>query len=118
MGGPTPRTGRSPMVAATVHREVEAVPLQIVCAERSGKDARHRHIDAVGIATGNTIIRFHVKTVRQLIKKGTVSFFCLGPNAENVKVRRYKCACGRKTIRTIPDDITDQVLSALPTCRD
>jgi hypothetical protein len=40
----------------------------------------------------------------------------VGPDGEQVAVRRYKCRCGVKTIRTAPDDVTDGYLSALPRC--
>ncbi len=93
------------------------MPLQIVCVDRSGRDPRHHHVSAVGISTGNTVLRFSVKTVRQLIKKGTVHFYCVDANGDEARVRRYRCSCGRKTIRTDPDDIADGALSTLLTCR-
>jgi hypothetical protein len=92
------------------------VPLQIVCVEREGKDRRHRHVSMVGVVAGNTIIRFSVTTVRKLIKKGTVSFICLDANGRKVPVRRYRCDCGTKSIRTASNDQDDTTLSRLPTC--
>jgi hypothetical protein len=93
------------------------VPLQIVCVERSGRSPRHRHVTVVGVATGNTFLRFSVKTVRQLIKKGTVDFYCVNEAGDPVRVRRFRCSCGRKTIRTRRDDMTDGALSELSMCR-
>ena len=90
--------------------------LQIVCVERSGKKADHRHITAVGVDTPQVIIRFSVKTVRKILKRRTMEFTCLDPDGNQVTVRRFRCTCGAKTLRTQPDDITDGVLSALPTC--
>jgi hypothetical protein len=93
------------------------VPLQIVCVERSGRSQRHRHVTIVGVATGNTFLRFSVKTVRQLIKKGTVDFYCVNVVGDPVQVRRFRCSCGRKTIRTRRDDVADGALSVLSICR-
>ena len=93
------------------------MPLQVVCVDRSGKSRDHRHVVAVGITTGNTILRFSVKTVRQLIKKGTVVFYCIDPTGNRVEVRRFKCSCGQKTIQTVRDDLHDGALSALSSCR-
>jgi len=92
------------------------VGLEIVCVERKGKDPAHRHVSAVGVDTSQVIIRFSVKTVRKILKRATVDFYCRGPDGEPVRIRRYRCTCGIKTIRTKPDDVTDGCLSALPTC--
>ncbi len=92
------------------------MPLQVVCVERSGPSRDHRHVAAVGITTGTTILRFSVRTVRQLIKKGTVTFYCLDRDGRRVEVRRYRCACGRGTIRTGADDLADGALSELSSC--
>ena len=87
----------------------------MVCVERAGKGA-HRHVTTVGVSAGNTIIRFPVKTVRRLIKRGDVAFYALNAAGKKVRVRRFRCACGRATIRTGHDDIADGVLSALSRC--
>jgi hypothetical protein len=97
-------------------RRERAVGLQIVCVERKGKKPAHRHVIAVGVDTPQVVIRFSVKTVRKILKRRTMEFYCLGPGGQQVTVRRYRCSCGVKTIRTQPDDIADGVLSALPTC--
>ncbi len=91
--------------------------LQIVCVERAGK-GDHRHVVTVGVATGNTIIRFSVKTVRRLIKNGDVSFYAIGPDGRKERIRRFRCTCGRGSLRTGSDDVNDGVLSDLPSCRD
>lgn len=90
--------------------------LQIVCVQRAGKDPRHRHVRAVGVSTSQVVIRFSVKTVRKTIKRGTVDFCVVGPDGTVVSVRRYRCACGAKTIRTTDDDLNDGLLSVLPSC--
>jgi len=90
--------------------------LEIVCVERKGKKPKHRHITVVGVAVNKTVIRFSVKTIRRIVKEGTVEFYCLDPNGEKIRVRRYKCHCGVKTIRTGSDGVTDGYLSRLPTC--
>ena len=86
--------------------------LQVICVERKGKKPAHRHVVAVGVDTPQVVIRFSVKTVRKILKRRTMEFYCLGPGGEQVAVRRYRCSCGVKTIRTQPDDL----LSGLPTC--
>jgi hypothetical protein len=90
--------------------------LEIVCVERKGKKPGHRHVTAIGVDTTKVVIRFSVKTVRRIIKEGTVDFYCVGPDGEQVAVRRFKCGCGVKTIRTDTDDVADGYLSALPIC--
>jgi hypothetical protein len=91
--------------------------LEIVCVERKGKKPKHRHVAAVGLAVNKTVIRFSVKTVRKIIKEGTVDFYCLGPDGEKVPVRRHKCRCGVKTIGIGAGDVADGHLFRLPTCR-
>lgn len=90
--------------------------LQIVCVERKGKKPNHRHVSAIGVNTSQVVIRFSVKAVRRIIKKGTVDFYCVGPDGTEMRVRRYKCRCGAKTIRTLADDVNDGYLSWLPSC--
>jgi trans-aconitate methyltransferase len=90
--------------------------LQVVCVDRKGKQAGHRHVSAVGVSTSEVVIRFSVKTVRRILKRGTVDFYCIGPDGSRVSLRRYKCRCGAKTVRTGDDDLADGVLSELPTC--
>jgi hypothetical protein len=92
------------------------VGLQIVCVERKGKKPGHHHVTAIGVDTSQVIIRFSVKTVRRILKRGTVDFYALGGEGEPVRVRRFTCRCGAKTIRTGRDDTTDGVLSLLPAC--
>jgi hypothetical protein len=92
------------------------VGLEIVCVERKGQKAQHRHVRVVGIEVNGTVIRFSVKTVRKIIKQGSVEFFCADPSGERRRVRRYKCRCGVKTIRTGDDDVADGALSSLSHC--
>jgi hypothetical protein len=91
------------------------MPLQVVCVQRKGK-GDHRHVTTVGVRTSEVVIRFSVKTVRKVLKRRTAEFYCVGPDGETVPVRRFRCACGAKTIRTDDGDILDGFLSALPTC--
>jgi hypothetical protein len=89
--------------------------LQIVCVQRKGK-GDHRHVATVGVRTSEVVIRFSVKTVRKVLKRRTAEFYCVGPDGASVPVRRFRCSCGAKTIRTTTDDMHDGHLSALPTC--
>lgn len=91
------------------------MPLQIVCVQRKGK-GDHRHVTTVGVSTPEVVIRFSVKTVRKVLKRRAVEFYCIGSDGESVPVRRFRCDCGAKTIRTVGNDIDDGYLSALPTC--
>jgi hypothetical protein len=91
------------------------VPLEIVCVQRKGK-GEHRHVITVGVRTPEVVIRFSVKTVRKIIKRRALEFYCVGGDGEKVPVRRFRCICGVKTVRTVGDDIHDGYLSALPTC--
>jgi hypothetical protein len=91
------------------------VALEIVCVQRKGK-GDHRHVTTVGVRTNEVVIRFSVKTVRKTLKRRTVEFHCVGPDGDSVPVRRFRCECGAKTIRTTRDDVRDGYLSNLPTC--
>jgi hypothetical protein len=90
--------------------------LEIVCVERKGKKAGHRHVTVIGVDTTKVVIRFSVKTVRRIIKEGTVDFFYTGPDGLPVAVRRYKCRCGAKTIRAVRGPEIDGELSQLASC--
>ena len=89
----------------------------VVCVTRSSSDPDHGHITKVGVTQGAypTII-LSVKAVRQMIKWTDVKFFSTDANGNRVKVWRYKCGCGVKTIRTGHDDTRDDNLSAKPSC--
>jgi hypothetical protein len=91
------------------------MPLEIVCVQRKGK-GDHRHVTTVGVRTPEVVIRFSVKTVRKIIKRSALDFYCIGHDGEPVPVRRFRCTCGAKTIKTVRDDVHDGYLSALPTC--
>jgi hypothetical protein len=91
------------------------MPLEIVCVQRKGR-GEHRHVTTVGVRTPEVVIRFSVKTVRKIIKRQALEFYCIGHQGESVAVRRFRCGCGAKTIKTVGDDIRDRYLSGLPTC--
>ncbi len=90
----------------------------ITCVNRSGTDPEHRHITEVGIRprTGGSGRVVPVKLVRQQIKLGVHNYFSVDASGHRVPVRRYKCVCGRKTIRTFPDDLADNNLSVKNPC--
>lgn len=90
----------------------------IVCVNRSGSDPKHSHITEVGIqplAGGPTQVK-PVKSIRRDIKLGVNRYFSTDPSGRRVRVRRYKCDCGTKTIRTKRDDIGDNNLSVKAPC--
>ena len=90
----------------------------VVCVERSGCNPSHSHITQVGLAdsNGGSITKYwKVKKARRRIKSG-VRMWSADSEGHFARVRRYKCACGRKTPRTDVDDSTDDNLSAKPSC--
>lgn len=91
----------------------------IVCVARSGRGA-HGHITAVGVKSqrkGSPTITLAVKAVRQMIRWSDVEFYSTDDEGDRVRVWRYSCRdCGAKTIRTSPDDISDDNLSKKPVC--
>jgi len=90
----------------------------VTCVNRSGNDPKHSHIAEVGIRprTGGSGRVVPVKLVRQQIKLGVYRYFSTDATGHLVPVKRYKCACGRKTIRTHPDDLADNNLSVKRPC--
>lgn len=91
----------------------------IVCVARSGSGA-HGHITAVGVKghrKGSPTITLPVKAVRQMIRWSDVEFYSTDDEGDRARVWRYSCRdCGTKTIRTSPDDISDDNLSKKPVC--
>jgi len=90
----------------------------IICVDRSGDYWEHSHITRVGVQpiTGGNRKILKVKEVRQQIKQKTNVFFSEDLAKQRVAVRRYRCKCGRGTIRTGPDDIRDNNLSTKGRC--
>ena len=90
----------------------------ITCVTRSGSDPEHCHITEVGIRprTGGSGRVVPVKLIRQQIKLGVHRYFSVDAAGHRVRVKRYKCVCGRKTIRTFDDDLADDNLSSKRPC--
>lgn len=90
----------------------------ITCVNRSGTDPDHAHVTEVGIRprTGGSGKIVPVKQIRQQVKLGLHRYFAVDLAGHRVRVRRYKCICGRKTIRTTSDDIADNNLSIKKPC--
>jgi hypothetical protein len=90
----------------------------VTCVNRAGSDPEHCHIIEVGIRprTGGSGRIVPVKLVRQQIKRGVHRFFSVDGSGHRVRVRRFKCTCGRKTIRTLQSDLTDGNLSLKHPC--
>jgi hypothetical protein len=89
--------------------------LPVVCVERAGK-GEHRHVAKVGVATGNSIIRFSVKVVRRLIKQGDVAFYVMDAEGRMHRLRRYRCPCGRGSLWAGDHHAGDGLLAELPSC--
>ena len=90
----------------------------ITCVNRSGSDPEHSHIIEVGIRprTGGSGRVVPVKQIRQQLKLGVHRYFSVDTLGNRVPVKRYKCVCGRKTIRTLSDDLADNNLSRKKPC--
>jgi len=90
----------------------------VICVDRSGDDSEHSHIYQAFVrpVTGGMGRLLPVKDIRREIKLGVHRYFSTDRDAKRVQVRRYKCACGRKTIRTEPDDLHDNNLSEKGPC--
>ena len=90
----------------------------VTCVNRSGSDPEHCHIAEVGIRprAGGSGMVVPVKLIRQQIKMGVHHYFSVDAAGHRVRVKRFKCACGRKTIRTLEDDVRDDNLSLKRPC--
>jgi hypothetical protein len=86
---------------------------QILCVTTKYQDPRE-HIVSVGTGTVTVDRTWTVKQVRKAIKRGDDHFYTVGPTSgEQAAVRRYKCACGVKTIRSDDDAVEDNNLDNL-----
>lgn len=91
----------------------------VKCVDRaSGGDPRHSHIYQAFVrpVTGGMGRLLPVKDIRREIKLGYHHFFSEDDQGRRAPVKRYKCKCGFKTIRTKPDDIKDSNLSSKGPC--
>lgn len=90
----------------------------VICVDRSGENDGHNHIyqALVRPVTGGTGRLLPVKDIRREIKLGVHHFYSADPRGNRMPVKRFKCECGRKTIRTKPDDINDDNLSRKGPC--
>jgi hypothetical protein len=90
----------------------------VICVDRSAGDDGHNHIyqALVRPATGGVGRLLPVKDIRREIKLGVHRYFSTDPSENRIPVKRYKCQCGYKTIRTKPDDIHDNNLSRKGPC--
>jgi hypothetical protein len=91
---------------------------QIVCTEQ-GVPTHANHIIAVG--TGSDVsratTRWTVAEVLAAMRQGT-SFYTVSPSTgKQARVLPYDCWCGRPTIRSTPDAVTDNNLDNLRLCR-
>lgn len=92
---------------------------QIVCVEKTHLGIHH-HITAVG--TGRNPARaenrWTVAEVRRAITVDATRFYTVSPSTgQQADVEPYDCACGIETIRTNPDQVTDNNLDNLRACR-
>jgi len=90
----------------------------VICVDRSGEDTENSHIYQAFVrpTTGGMGRLLPVKDIRREIKLGVHRYFSTDPDGNEVQVKRFKCSCGRKTLRTKPDDIHDSNLSAKGPC--
>jgi len=96
-----------------------AAPRRVVCVET---EHAHRHIVAVGIGTdpSKADYRMTVTEVREAIKDGDVFYTVGSSSGEAALVGLDTCHmanCTVKTIRTNPDDVKDDNLDEMRTCR-
>lgn len=93
---------------------------RIVCVESEYLTPQgHRHLTYVGIGDDpdSASSRMTVAQVRQDIANG-VDYYTVGPvSSRRAYVERWTCACGIKTIRTVPDQVIDNNLDQLRTCQ-
>ena len=84
---------------------------QITCANKSGE---HSHIVSVGTSDGTNLT---VKAVRRAIKAGN-RFYTVSPSTgAETDVRRWRCLlCQKGTIRSNPDQVTDNNVDNLDPC--
>ena len=91
----------------------------VQCVDRvSSDDRNHGHIyqafvRPVGGGMGRLL---PVKDIRREIKLGYHHFWSEDTQGKRALVKRFKCDCGFKTIRTKPDDTQDNNLSLKGPC--
>jgi hypothetical protein len=92
---------------------------RIVCTEQSDPPAPgHGHILAVGTGSdpNKADNRFTVQTVRSKIAGGE-RFYTVGlRSGDYADVEPFDCWCGIETIRSDPDQVTDNNLDSLRLC--
>ena len=91
----------------------------VVCVDRFGDaEPMHNHIyqALVRPVTGGAGRLLSVKDIRRSITFGIHRFFSVDIDGNRVQVRRYRCGCGYRTIRTNPDDIRDSNLALKGPC--
>ena len=91
----------------------------VTCVDRaSGGDTEHNHIYQAFVrpVSGGMGRLLPVKGIRREIKLGYHHFLSEDERGQRIPVKRYKCQCGFKTIRTKPDDIQDGNLSLKGPC--
>jgi len=90
---------------------------RIVCTDRDTTTA-HKHIIAVGTGTdpAKATKRWTVTEARAAIA-GRDRFYTVSPTSgAQADVEPFDCACGVKTLRSNPDDKTDNNLDNLRIC--
>jgi hypothetical protein len=91
----------------------------VTCVDRaSGGDPEHSHVYQAFVrpVQGGMGRLLPVKDIRREIKLGYHHFLSEDEHGQRVPVKRYKCICGIKTIRTKPDDLHDSNLSLKGPC--
>ena len=91
----------------------------VQCVDRvSADDPGHSHVYQAFVRPleGGMGRLLPVKDIRREIKLGYHHFWSEDERSKRVAVKRFKCACGFKTIRTKPDDIHDDNLSLKGPC--
>jgi hypothetical protein len=93
---------------------------RIVCTEQSAPNQQgHGHILAVGVGTdpAKASERLDVMVVRRRIRAGE-RFYTVSPTTgAEADVEPFDCWCGVLTIRSRPDQVTDNNLDSLRLCR-
>jgi hypothetical protein len=92
---------------------------RIVCTEQSDPPAPgHGHILAVGVGDdpSKATERFEVAEVRRKLRAGD-RFYTVGiASGDEADVQAFDCWCSVKTIRSDPDQVTDNNLDDLRLC--
>jgi hypothetical protein len=92
---------------------------RIICVTQDKPDPHRGHILNVG--TGPTPAHYTRKWTVDQVWSATLAgdtFHTIGPKSgKRASVHRFECTiCGRRTLRSGPDAVTDNNLDSLPSC--